>query len=615
MKLPAPLRRLDSVGAKVSWIVVLASAVAVLGVAITAGASTYAGLKRQRGETVASQSRVIAVNAGAALAFGDTEMATELLSAFRVVDGVQRAVLYDVRDRPFAAYPARPTNSIVPLTAPPRHGRLLSVPVTDRAGVHGRLQVEVRDVGLRREAMLTALQTAGVSLAAIVLAWLLGRGLQPLLTDPILQLDRAMKRVRDTGDYSRRVERSSDDELGRLTDAFNEMLDRIERSRAELLEAQRRAEESSRLKDEFVATVSHELRTPLSPILAWIQMLRLPQGASNLQGGLDVMDRNARALVGIIDDLLDMSRIVSGTLRLNMQPVDLASVIAAAVETLTPTAHARGVRVEVALAPLPPLLGDPARLQQVVWNLLSNAIKFTASGQCVRVSARVDGAHVSLRVTDEGLGIEPAFLPYVFDRFRQQDGSITRRHGGLGLGLAIVRQLVELHGGEVDAHSDGPGRGASFEIRLPVPEDALVAAPRRTAAPTATATSRVLDGVRVLLVEDHADMREAMTAMLAAAGAQVRGTANAGDALAAFAERTPDVLVSDIGLPDIDGYALLQQLRATQPASAAVPAIAVSAYVRPLERDRAHEAGYALHLPKPVDADTLVGAVASLLPR
>jgi signal transduction histidine kinase/ActR/RegA family two-component response regulator len=487
-------------------------------------------------------------------------------------------------------------------------GYALVVPVSDRAGVHGRLQVNYSGARLSREALALALETLVLSIIAMLLAWFVANRLRSVLTAPVAELERATQRVRDTGDYGVRARRISQDELGRLTDDFNQMLAQIESSRAALLQAQQRAEESSRLKDEFVATLSHELRTPLSPIMAWIHMLRMPRGAAELPKGLDVMERNAQALIRIIDDLLDMSRIVSGTMQLNMQPVDIDAIIRAAVETLAPAAANRGQRVTLRLASPPPLRGDPARLQQVVWNLLSNALKFSPDGARVSITTVRGERDMRIIVEDEGLGIDPAFLPFAFDRFRQQDGSITRSHGGLGLGLSIVRQLVELHGGSVRAESEGPGRGSTFVVCLPVADSAGRSASDARLVPSAAVPR--LDGITVLVVEDHADMRALIRCALEDAGAAVRESASADEAIASFQAHPADVLVSDIGLPDLDGYELLRQLRRSE-AGRALPAVAVTAYVRAEEQRRAREAGYQLHLSKPVQPAELVAAVAA----
>ena len=389
------------------------------------------------------------------------------------------------------------------------------------------------------------------------------------------------------------------------------MLAAIGASQQALQQAQRRAEEASRLKDEFVATVSHELRTPLSPIVAWLQLLRMPAGAAQLTQALDVMERNARALTLIINDLLDMSRIVSGTMRLDMRDVDIDATIRAAAETVAPAAQGRQITLAFDLAsPTPRVRGDATRLQQVIWNLLSNAVKFTDPGGRIDVRTRVADGQLRIEVVDSGIGIAPAFLPFVFDRFRQEDGSITRTHSGLGLGLSIARNLMELHGGTATAHSDGLGHGSCFVLTLPVAADADPVRRDDGSRPGDEMSS--LAGVDVLVIEDEADMRRLVEQILASAGATVASVPDAPSALAQFARRAPDAIVSDIGLPGVDGYVLLGQLRELGPST--VPAIALTAYAGPEELRRSIDAGYQVHLSKPVEPRVLVDAVRRLLP-
>lgn len=611
-----PLHNLSTVRSKLVWLVALISGIVVLAVSAAAAVRGYAHLRHQTIEAITYQSLIVAMNSSAAMTFDDVEMAQAALSSLRVVEEIERATLFDTEGYVFATFAPRNDAEPVESLYPVGHwhdrdgdGFVLVVTVEDQTGEHGRLQVQYTGAALAQEAAALTLQSGVLTLFAVALAWLLVWRLHPVLTTPVLELERVARRVRDTGDTGMRAPRISNDELGDLTDAFNEMLERIESSQRALIEAQQRAEESSRLKDEFVATVSHELRTPLSPILAWIQMLRLPRGAAELPNALEVMERNAKALIHIIDDLLDMSRIVSGTLRLDVRAVDIDAIVHSAVETLTPAADSRQVRIELELAsPAPPLRGDASRLQQVVWNLLSNAIKFSRPGGRVTVKTVRSGMRADILVTDEGSGIDPAFLPYVFDRFRQQDGSITRKHGGLGLGLAIVRQVVELHGGTVRAESRGSGTGATFVVSLPIVETA----PRALAtdAPHEPAVPVRLDGTVVLLVEDQPDMRAIIRDALQEVGAVVKEASAAHGALDLFRACAPDVIVSDIGLPDLDGYELLRRIRRDLDPQAAVPAVALTAYVRPEERNRALAAGYRFHLSKPVEPAALVGTVA-----
>jgi signal transduction histidine kinase/CheY-like chemotaxis protein len=387
------------------------------------------------------------------------------------------------------------------------------------------------------------------------------------------------------------------------------------------------AERNSRMKDEFLATLSHELRTPLNAIIGWIHLLRHdPEGTSTAEG-LEVIDRNARAQKQLIEDLLEMSRIISGKVRLDVQRVEPARVIREAAEAVRPAADARSIRVQLTLDPLAgPVKGDPSRLQQIVWNLLSNAIKFTPKGGRVQVSLERVNSHVEVTVSDTGEGIAPEFLPHVFDRFRQADAATTRRHGGLGLGLSIVKQLVELHGGTVRAESPGTGCGATFTVALPLmvlhDEDGHPATEPRVhpaaagtggADPSAAAAAPTLAGVAVLVVDDEPDARDLVRRFLERHEARVTTAATAADALTALAEHRPDIVVSDIGIPDVDGYELMRRVRALPPdRGGGVPAVAVTAFARTEDRTRALLAGYNVHLSKPIEPAELVATVASL---
>jgi signal transduction histidine kinase len=377
------------------------------------------------------------------------------------------------------------------------------------------------------------------------------------------------------------------------------------------------AEELSRLKDEFLATMSHELRTPLNAIFGWITLLRTRRlDEATQERALETIERNARAQKRLIEDLLDVSRIVTGKVALELVTVDPRRVVEAALETMHPAAQTKGLKIV-------PLLdigagtvrGDFARLQQIVCNLLSNAIKFTDAGGHVEVCLARRNGEVEISIADSGQGIKPEFLPLVFDRFRQEDGSISRRHGGLGLGLAIVRHLVELHAGSVEAQSAGEGKGARFIVRLPVREASLI--PRVTEAPTnGIVTAAMLMGVRLLVVDDDLGARELISGMLEGFGAQVSVAESGQMALSLLFAQRPDVLIADLGMPGMDGYALIEQVRALDPDFGGLtPAVAVTAYASPQDRLRALQAGYQNHVAKPVEAEELAIVIASLAGR
>jgi signal transduction histidine kinase/CheY-like chemotaxis protein len=405
----------------------------------------------------------------------------------------------------------------------------------------------------------------------------------------------------------------------RLHDEIAERL-RVENEREASLARERimrvEAEELSRLKDEFLATMSHELRTPLNASFGWITLLRTRRLDDATQArALETIERNARAQKRLIEDLLDVSRIVTGKVTLELVTVDPRRAVEAALETMHPAAQAKGLKVVPLLdTSAGTVRGDFARLQQIVCNLLSNAIKFTPSGGHVEVCLARRNDEVEISVSDSGQGIKPEFLPHVFDRFRQEDGSISRRHGGLGLGLAIVRHLVELHAGTVEAHSGGEGKGARFLIRLPVREAAVQ--PRAEASQGAPALPAMLSEVRVLVVDDDPSARELMSGMLEGFGAQVSVAESGQAALTLLFENRPDVLIADLGMPGMDGYALIEQVRALDPDfGGKTPAIAVTAYASPQDRLRALQAGFQNHVAKPVEPEELAIVIASLTGR
>jgi PAS domain S-box-containing protein len=486
------------------------------------------------------------------------------------------------------------------------------------------------------------------------------------------------------------------DEHGNLVSVLSLVLDvtvreLAEEERAALLarerDLRRQAEEADRLKDEFLATLSHELRTPLTSILGWATLIRNGEvdRATNLERALEIIERNARSQARLIDDLLDVSRIITGNLQLDVRPLNVAPIMETAIDALRPAADAKGIHIEIALDSKSCLVsGDPNRLRQVIWNLLMNAIKFTPRGG--RVSLRLEcfpgnagilpasssppsptGSHVRLIVSDTGDGISPEFLPYVFHRFRQEEGYISRKAGGLGLGLAVVRHLVELHGGAVSAESPGPGQGSIFTVELPLATDrrdgnlleagegqnalarrstdgdrVSVAVVRSAIKNVGTAAegpdlqaipdrTRPLSGVRVLLVEDDDDSRNLLSLVLNRFGAEVISTSSSTEALDSFMQKTPDVVISDIGMAELDGYELIRKLRTLPlqgsllPAEssrqsavssqlpALVPAIALTGYATIRDRDRALAAGYQLHMAKPVEPDDLVAAIVKLI--
>jgi PAS domain S-box-containing protein len=425
--------------------------------------------------------------------------------------------------------------------------------------------------------------------------------------------------------------RKQAEELRTLNESVTRLYQTATKARAEAEKAAaenerlyRQAEESSRLKEEFLATISHELRTPLSAILGWTRMLRMGQlSPENSAKALDTIERNARAQSQLVDDLLDVSRIITGKLRMDVRPSDPSSFIDAAVEAVRPAADAKGVRVQKVIDTGPiSIPGDPVRLQQVVWNLLSNAIKFTPRGGRVQIRSERVNSHLEIVVSDTGQGISPDFLPHVFDRFRQADQKTSRQHGGMGLGLAIVRHLVEMHGGTVSANSEGEGKGATFTVSLPIApvyqvdsSAGRVHPGARDLLPPNDITDR-LDELKILVVDDEADTRELLRQGLEYCGATVSVAGSAAEAVEALMAQIPDILISDIGMPAVDGYDLIRQVRRLPATDGGkIPAIALTAYTRTEDRLQALRAGYDMHVPKPVELAELVAVAASVVRR
>jgi CheY-like chemotaxis protein/two-component sensor histidine kinase len=378
------------------------------------------------------------------------------------------------------------------------------------------------------------------------------------------------------------------------------------------------------LKDEFLATISHELRNPLNAILGWSHMMRVGKlNETNTERAVETIYRNAKSQSQLIADLLDVSRIISGKLRLDVRTVDLLSIVNAAMDSIRPAADAKGIRLETTFDPAAgPISGDADRLQQIVWNLLSNAVKFTPNGGRITVQVQRRASQVEIIVTDSGQGISKEFLPYVFDRFRQADASTTRAHGGLGLGLSIVHQLVDLHGGSVSVHSEGEGKGATFTISLPFM--GVVSNQNEAEVPQPVPSDDIisfeglpsLHGLKVLVVDDEADTRELIGQVLKECGSEVIKTCSAAEALAAIEQHKPDILISDLGMPDEDGYSLISKIRALpSDEGGQIPAAALTAYARAEDRLRVLRSGFQFHLPKPVDSAELVTVVASLAGR
>ncbi|MBW4417692.1 MAG: response regulator [Myxacorys californica WJT36-NPBG1] len=395
--------------------------------------------------------------------------------------------------------------------------------------------------------------------------------------------------------------------FGTCTDI--EQQKQVEQERSLVLQqeqaAREAAEQANRIKDEFLAVVSHELRTPMNPILGWSRLLQ--QGKLKGERAMDAIatiERNAKLQVQLIDDLLDISRILRGKMSLEIAPVDLGMVISSAIETVRLAAEAKSLLIQTTGAKQGVMVnGDAGRLQQVVWNLLSNAVKFTPQGGQITIDLSSGKSHAQIQVTDTGKGISHQFLPHVFEHFRQEDGATTRKFGGLGLGLAIVRQITELHGGVVGVDSLGEGQGATFTVKVPLATHQVEVAPASASEPSAN-----LRDVQILVVEDEADSRDILTFMLEQEQAIVTAVSSAAEALYTIEQSTPDLIISDIGMPEMNGYRLMQLLRA-MPRGKTIPAIALTAYAAEYDQQQALKAGFQQHLAKPIDPNQLVQAI------
>ena len=609
-------------------------------------AGDYYQTRRDLEDELRSQANLVLENSTAALQFRAPEDASATLHALASNRHIRTACLYLPNGNVLAAF--RRYSDSQPCPATPTGDGISYAP--NRVVLVGGANLKGQRVGtlyLRSDIeLLTArLKFQGVVVVALLLmtlgvALLMSARLQAIVSEPVASLARTASEVSLRGDYSLRAKRTTDDELGVLVDEFNRMLERIqlregelsttnEELRREIVERRRaeqeraellvREREANRLKDEFLATLSHELRTPLNAILGWTKLLRanaVPPAA--IDRALEKVERNAQVQTRLVEDLLEVSRITSGKLRLELKPVDLVSLVNTAVDSIRPTAEARGVAVDRRLEGYAmPTIGDPDRLQQVIWNLLSNAVKFTPPGGVVTVQLARKGGIDELSVSDTGIGIEQAFLPSVFDTFRQADASSTRAQGGLGLGLSIVRHLVEMHGGEVGADSDGLGKGATFTVRLPVRriEHAhaipghdvdVLPSPRKL-------TERRLTGASVLVVDDDQDTRELLVSVLEAAGAAVHAAPTASDALATGIQVTPDAIVSDIAMPGQDGYSLLRELDVALGSAAPRVRVALTAFAGERDRERSLDAGYQRHIAKPFDPAMLISVLEELL--
>ena len=578
-------------------------AVIVIVAAQLSAAIVLIGLERERAraslvEDLQTNARIVADNVAAALAFNYRDEAAETLRALGVERGFQHACLYDHQGHLFAAHLVAGTCEATPGVDGAQFGRGLTVntpivrPGSGRIGtlaLHSSLQPITDRV---QEQVVGTLLVLLISSAAAVL--FMAR-LQRQLTAPLQALASTAEAVSQDRNYDRRVRKEADDEVGAVAEAFNDMLSQIKAREDELQNA-------LRLKDEFLATVSHELRTPLNAMLGWSHVLRDPQVTPPImRQAVDAIDRNAQMQARLIEDILDVSRMITGKLRLEPKPTDLTAIVLSAVDVVKPSADAKKITIDVQMPSAAPFVGDSDRLRQVVWNILSNAVKFTPQGGRVAVSLTRLASEYRVDVKDTGRGIAAEFLPYIFQPFRQADGSSTRSQGGLGLGLAIARHLTELSGGSIAATSEGLERGATFSIRLPW----QLSTPRAAVGEEhSNMTQRWsdLNGHHVLVVDDNEDTRNVLATMLEAHGATVRTAASVAEARTALATRLPDVLVTDLAMPVEDGFGLLEYCRHhPDERFQALPILALTAYGGQQAHDRVIAAGFDAYLAKPVE--------------
>jgi signal transduction histidine kinase len=583
----------------------------------------YFRFRTDMADDLATQAGMLLESTRVAVEFRDDRTALEILEPLGANEHIELACLYDETGTLFVSFRPRIDEGPCSERAPPAGHRFtanqLELAATQRTTSGGAtvlLRSDLEEVRDRAEVL--AMTIAAVLGLALLLAFALSTYLQRIVSAPIIGLATTAREVSERGDYSIRATKTTKDELGVLVDAFNGMLDQIQRAETERADLLVREQEANRLKDEFLATLSHELRTPLNAILGWTHVARggLLRPAE-IDRALERIERNAQAQSRLINDLLEVSRITTGKFRLDPRPTDLVAVINNAIEAIGPTAAARKVAIErrFAAASLP-TIADPDRLQQVVWNLISNAVRFTPGGGKVTVSLTRDGDSDELRVTDTGIGIDPAFLPNVFETFRQADASSTRTHGGLGLGLAIVRRITDLHGGHVSAESAGRGHGATFVVRLPVrtPETAPVHLPGRPGTP-AVPPPNALEGLSVLVVDDDPDTRELLQSVLSSAGADVRTASSADEGLLSAAAAPPDAVISDIAMPGTDGYAFMTRLHDVLGNGRPRIAVALTAFAASRDHQRILAAGFQRHVPKPFDPAALVQTLRELQQR
>ena len=561
-----------------------------------------------------TEAQLVLDNTAAAVTFLDPDAAGETLEMLELHPHTQVACLYLPNGTLFAFRVFRDPRDVCPQTVQPgtfmEPNRMFVTQQLERGRDRGALlYIGVDLEGHQARIRAQAIAVGAILVAGLLVSFLLSTFLQGTVATPVARLAGTAREIADRGDYSIRAANPSQDEIGVLVQAFNRMLDEIQASQRERADALDREQQANRLKDEFLATLSHELRTPLNAIVGWVHLLKRGQlPDEEIKHALDRIDRNAHAQARLVQDLLDVSRITTGKLLLDIQPMDLATVAANALDACRPAAEARQVSLLTRFSGAFPTMGDPDRLQQVLWNLISNAVRFTPANGSVTVSITRAGESDRIEVRDTGAGIEPHFLPFMFEPFRQADAASTRTHGGLGIGLTIVRRLTEMHGGSVEVFSEGPGKGATLTVTLPVRRSAM-------ASSAAAARPRVasLTQATVLVVEDDEDTLELLQSTLKMAGAMTVGAHSVKEALQAIDGHRFDALVSDIAMPGQDGYTLMTLLKDRLGPAMPDVSIALTAYASRGDREKAINAGFREHLAKPVNPDVLLQTLEDLL--
>lgn len=575
--------------------------------------------RRNTTRDIDAQAAIVGESISAALAFRDEDSARTTLRQLEARPNIDAVCVFDAGGGLFASYvlPGRTCGSTLAENGLTAKEVVVARPVNAGGRQLGTVVIAGNLSLFYQWIRIQAFIFIGALIAGTALALALTQLMQRAISKPVLDLATTADHLTTRRDYSLRAMKTTDDEVGRLAQSFNAMLDEIEHQNDALTVEIAERKRAEYLKDQFLAAVSHELRTPLNAILGWLQILKTTEGGpERLARALESIERNARSQTRVIEDLLDVSRMTTGKLQVRMSVVDLCAIVTSAIESARPMITAKFIHLELDVPQEPCLIsGDGDRLQQVASNLLSNAVKFTPADGSVTVALSTVGPDYVLSVSDTGVGISREFLPFVFDRFRQADGSMTRQYGGLGLGLAIVKEVTALHNGTVTAKSPGEGHGSTFTVRLPQLMVASQPAPFGPAT-TLRAGAQPLSGIRILVVDDDVDGLEIVKTVLSASGADVRTVPSGREAIAAWTDRPSDALLCDLAMPDMDGFQVLSLVRDLDAGSGhRTAAIALTAFATDEYRERCRSAGFDAQVGKPFDTYELTVAILATLAR